>query len=74
MVSTVIISVAASVVCTCIIIPACKSLIGFARWEIKKSKRVPKPRIRTMADRLKDNDILNGLSGIIDEMTNSAAE
>lgn len=74
MVSTVIISVAASVVCTCIIIPACKSLIGFARWEIKKSKRNPKPKIRTMADRLKDNDILNGLSGIIDEMTNSAAE
>lgn len=74
MVSTVIISVAASVVCTCLIVPACKSLIGFARWEIKKSKRMPKPKIRTMADRLKDNDILNGLSGIIDEMTNSAAE
>ena len=74
MVSTVIISVAASVVCTCLIVPACKSLIGFARWEIKKSKRMPKPKIGTMADRLKDNDILNGLSGIIDEMTNSAAE
>lgn len=74
MVITVIISVVTSVVCTCLIVPACKSLIGFARWEIKKSKRTPKPKIRTMADRLKDNDILNGLSGIIDEMTNSAAE
>ena len=36
MVTTVIISVVTSIVCTTLIVPMCKSLIGFARWEIKK--------------------------------------
>lgn len=71
MVTTVIISVVTSIVCTTLIVPMCKSLIGFARWEIKKSKKVHKKKDISTDNKPKNHDDLNG---IIDEMSTGAVE